>query len=107
MAPAHRIDALHRGDARERPAAAARGDLELEPGNVLRRCARRIAGGLADDRAAVRVLPARPGIMAPDRLAVREQRRDRLPAGPGEPAVGAGRALADLPALRMPRRDDR
>src|SRR5882672_8583075 len=37
VAPAHRIDALHGGDARERAAAAAGDDLELEPGNVLRR----------------------------------------------------------------------
>src|SRR5882762_10586845 len=96
MAAAHRIDALHGGDARECAAAAAGDNLELEPGNILRCCARRIAGGLADDGAAVRVLPARSRVMAPDGLAVREQRRDRLTEGPGELAVGARLALVDL-----------
>src|SRR5205823_14993747 len=64
------VDALHGGDARERAAAALRRHLELEPGNVVGGLARRVAGGLRGDRAAVHVLPARPGIVAADGLAV-------------------------------------
>ena len=62
-------------------------------------CARRVAGNLADDRAAVHVLPVRPGVMPADGLAVEQERRDRLAERAGELAVGTGLALVHLRAL--------
>ena len=95
------IDPLHRGDGRQHAAAAAGGHLELEPGDVAGRRARRVADDLADHGAAVAVLPARTGIVPADGLAVGDQRRDRLAESPGELAVGAGLAFIDLRALGM------
>ena len=45
------------------------------------------------------MLPVRPGIVPANRLALGQQRRDRLAEGPGGLAVGAGLALVDLRAL--------
>src|SRR5262245_61863344 len=96
MDAAHGVDPLHRGHARQRAAPALRGDFELEPRDVACALARRIGGGLGDHGAAVRVLPVRPGIVAPDGLAVEHEGGDRLAQRPCELAVGAGLALVDL-----------
>jgi len=93
--PDHRIDALHVVTAESAPLPRLATTSSLSQGISFGVCARRIAGGLADDGAAVRVLPARSRVMAPDGLAVREQRRDRLTEGPCELAVGARLALVD------------
>ena len=95
-----RVDPLYRRDAGERAAAAPRGDFELEPGMSFG-VPGRVAGGLADDGAAVHMLPVRPGVMPADGLAVRQQRRDRLTERPGELAVRACLALVDLRAFGM------
>src|SRR5579872_6443707 len=47
------IDPLYGGRGCERTAAAMVDDVELEPGDVIGRCAWRGAGGLADDGAAI------------------------------------------------------
>src|SRR4051812_37015167 len=75
------VDALNRGDGREDAAAAVGGHFQFQPGNVGRCRARRVADGLADYGAAVGVLPVRPGIVPADRLALGQQRRDRLAEG--------------------------
>src|SRR5262245_19642613 len=77
--------------------------VELEPGNIARRLARHVGDRLADHRAAVDVLPVRPGIVAPDGFAVEQQRRDRLAERPCELAVAAGLALVDLRSFGMKR----
>ena len=77
----------------------------LSQGMSFARGARRVAGDLADDRAAVHVLPVRTGVVAADGLAVEQQRRDRLAERPGELAVGAGLALVHLRAFGVPGRD--
>src|SRR6266699_1333381 len=51
--------------------------------------------------AAVHVLPVRAGGMAADRLALEQERRDRLAEYPGELAIAARLALINLGALRM------
>jgi hypothetical protein len=45
--------------------------------------------------------PVRAGVMAADRLAVEQERRDRLAEYPGELAIAARFALINLGALRM------
>src|SRR3954447_26820386 len=105
MLAADRVDALRGGDAEESAAAAARGDLKLEPGDGLCVGGRCISGGLCDDRAAVHVLPIRSGVVPADRLAIEKQRRDRLAEGPGELAVRACLALIDLRAFGVKGRD--
>jgi hypothetical protein len=72
------VDPLHGGDIRERPASAAVHDVQLEPGDVVRRRAGRVADRLADDGAAVPMLPGWSGVMATDRLVVEKEGRDRL-----------------------------
>ena len=108
------VDPLHRRDARQRAAAAMRRYLELEPGDIARRLAGDVGDRLADHRAAVEMLPIRPGIVTSDGFAVEQQRRDRLAERPCELAVAAGLALVDLRTLGMerdngalPRRRDR
>ena len=61
---------------------------------------------LADDPAAVDMLPVRAGVVASDRLAVEQERRDRLAERPGQ-AAGARLALVDLRAFGLQRHDDR
>src|SRR5580698_10594023 len=78
------VDPLHGGDAGQDAAATRGGYLKLQPGDVVSRGARRVAGGLADHSAAVDVLPVRPGIVAADGLAVDQKGRDRFAEGPGE-----------------------
>src|SRR5262245_59904367 len=102
---AHGVDALDGRRRRKDAAAAARRYFELEPGDVARGLAGRVGEHLAGDAAAVDVIPVRAGVVAADRLAVDEERRDRLAERPGELAVGAGLAVIDLRALGMQRRD--
>jgi hypothetical protein len=99
------IDPLHRGDRGQHAAAAAGGHLELQPGDVACRGAGGIADHLADDGAAIAVLPARTGIVPADGLAVGDQGGDRLAKSPGQLAVGARLAFIDLRALGMERED--
>src|SRR3954467_3163674 len=98
-----RVDPLHGRRRTENTVAAPGSHSELQPGNVVRDGAWGRADDLADHRAAVAVLPVRPGIMPADRLAVRKKRRDRLAKHPGECAVGAGFAFIDLRAFGMQR----
>src|SRR6516225_3019587 len=71
------VDPLHGGDIRKRPASAPVHDVQLEPGNVVHRRARRVADRLAGDGAAVPMLPGWPGVMATDRLVVEKEGRHR------------------------------
>src|SRR5262249_37856030 len=72
---AARVDPLHRRDAGERAVAAMRRYLELEPRDIAGRLPCDIGDRLADERAAVDVLPARPGKMAADAFAIEQQGR--------------------------------
>src|SRR5258707_7245224 len=63
-----RVDPLRGRDSREDAVAALGNHRELQPGNIVRRCARSITGGLADHGAAVAVFPVRPGIVPADGL---------------------------------------
>src|SRR5262249_6903235 len=80
--------------------------LELEPRDIAGRLPCDIGDRLADERAAVDVLPARPGKMAADAFAIEQQGRDRLAEGPCQLALGAGLAFIDLCAFGI-ERDDR
>src|SRR5277367_887577 len=87
------IDPLNDVDVGEQPPAAPARDLELEPGNIVRGCARTAGKKLAGDRAAAHVFPGRAGIVTPDGLAIEYQRRDRLTENPCQLAVGCGLAF--------------
>src|SRR5262249_55015631 len=97
------IDALDGRHARQDAVAAPLCDLELEPRDVRRAPAGRSRDGLADDCAAVVVLPTRPSIVPTRGLAVDEQRRNGLAELPREPAARVGLALVHLRALGMHR----
>src|SRR5204863_7906071 len=103
MAAADGVNPLHRRHAGERTAAATRNHLELEQRDVLWRCAGRVGGDLADDRAAIHMLPVRSGVVTADGLAVQDERRDGLAEGPSELAVRARLAFVDLRAFGVPR----
>src|SRR6516165_5451264 len=100
------VDPLHGGDIRKRPASPAVHDVQLDPGNVVHRRARRVADRLAGNGAAVPVLPGWPGVMAADRLVVEKECRDRLAEHPGELALVSELTLIDLRTLGMECRDD-
>src|SRR5271157_1276826 len=97
--PALRVNPLHCRHARERAAATVRARCELEPGNVVGSLAGRIGCDLGGHRAAVDMLPVGAGVMAADRLAVKQQRRDRLAESPQQLAVLAGLTLVNLGTL--------
>jgi hypothetical protein len=99
--PALRVDLLHRCHARECPPASVRARSEFEPRNVVRPLAGHMRQYFGRHGAAVHVLPVRAGVMAADRLAVEQERRDRLAEYPGELAIAARLALINLGALRM------
>src|ERR1700756_1337007 len=100
------VDPLHGGDIRKRPASAAVHDVQLEPGNVVRRRAGRVADRLAGHGAAIPMLPGWPGVMAANRLVIDKEGRDRLAEHPGELALVSGLTLIDLRTLGMECRDD-
>src|SRR5215831_12559467 len=74
---ADRVDPLHRGDVGELAAALVRGDLELQPGNVIGASTGGIASGLGGDAAAVGEFPGWPRRMITNDLVVDRQRRLR------------------------------
>src|SRR5204862_3125223 len=76
--PAPCIDPLYGGDAAENAAAAPGNHFKLQPGNIVLRRARCVAGSLPDYGAAVAVFPVRSGIVTADGFAVDQQCRDRL-----------------------------
>src|SRR5258706_475069 len=100
------IDALNCSHAGERAGAARLYDLELEPGNVLLGCTVGATGRLADDTAAVCMLPGWAHIMPADGFAVHNQGRNRLAELPGKFAAFAGLAVIDLRPLGMHRQYD-
>ena len=77
------VNSLHGGDIGKDTAAAMGGHVQLEPGNIVWRCARGVAGGLTGDRAAVAIFLVRSGVVPADILAVEQQRRDRFAEDPG------------------------
>src|SRR5215831_2873518 len=78
------IDALDCGDARERAGAACLHGFELQPGNVILGCSVGTRDRLADDPAAIRMLPGRAHIVAADGFAILDQSGNRLAELPGE-----------------------
>src|ERR1700687_302237 len=72
------IDPLYGRDAGEDAAAAPGNYVELQPGNIVRRCARGAAGNFSDHGAPVAMLPVWSGIVMADGLAVDQQCRDRF-----------------------------
>ena len=96
---AARIDALNRRDARQRPSTTVARGGELEPRNVRRAVALRLAHDLARDRTAVRKLLSRTGIVAADRLIVQKEAGDRLAQDPGEGSFRVGLAFVNLRAF--------
>src|SRR5260370_33762849 len=85
--PALRVDLLHRCHARERPSASVRGRSEFEPRTVVRSLAGHVRQYFGRYAAAVHVLPVPAGVMATARLAVEQERRDRLAEPSRESAV--------------------
>src|SRR5215470_8890560 len=99
------IDALDCSHARERTGAPRLHGFELEPGNVLWGCTVGAADRLADDTAAVGMLPGWAQIMPADGFAIRNQGRNRLAELPGEFATLAGLTVIDLRALGVDSED--
>src|SRR5262249_26070189 len=99
------VESLHGRDICDRPPTAVADDVQLEPGNIIRRRAGRVADHLACHGAAVRILPGRTSVMTPDRLAVEEQCCDRLSERPTELAVAARLTLVDLRPFALEGRD--
>src|SRR5438874_177305 len=81
------VDALDGLHTRQQPAAALLGDLEFEPWQIVESRSRRGGHHLRPHGASVDVLPVRPGIMQADRLAIEDQRRNRLARLPHELAA--------------------
>src|SRR5580704_1294444 len=92
------IDPQHCGYGTEYAGAAVGGHGEFQPGNVLVGRARRVAGCLGYDRAAVDVLPVRADIVPSDGFPVEKKRRDRFAELPGQFAAFCRLALVDLRA---------
>jgi hypothetical protein len=100
------VNPLHGGDIRERPASATVRHVQFEPRNIVHCRAGRVANRVADNRAAVHMLPGWTGVMAADCLVVEKQSRDRLTKYPGELAIVARFTPIDLRTHGMNRRDD-
>src|SRR2546430_16789231 len=97
--PALRVDLLHRCHARECPPAAVRGRSEFEPRNVVRPLAGHMGQYFGRHGAAVHVLPVRAGGMVADRLAVEQERRDRLAGVASGPSIAARLSLLNFGGL--------
>src|SRR5215470_10432095 len=97
------VDSLNRGYAGERTGAARLHRFKFEPRDILRGRAVGAGDQLADNPAAVFMLPGWSGVMPSDGLAVLDQSRDRLTELPSELAAVTSLAIIDLCALGMHR----